>query len=516
MKTKLVTLIGDPLDNLRQLGMQEKAAFEVLETRILLLVSQSSILRQGQDLAKRVKGLFAKKKELTFFETCIEAYCEGLGIAPPRYHHLLELFELAAHYGQIYPELKSILPGCTSVFAKGPEGVTHSRLLDFPLTGIFEETTRLYYWKPEGRAALLTYSCEGLAPLFFHTIHESGLSLALHHKPSHTYQSEGEGIFHIVFETLFKAQTMLDLRKLLKKRNSVTKWSLLLTDKVGTVQVIDVEGPSQKTETYSLTEHPQLIFTNIPLQNTEKGFEHYLEFSYQRQVWCKERLTKKSKSHLLDRLTDVSDQDQKNWFHPAATLTTVGALSVNLTHGHLDLKTGQGALVASDAIERYALGQGKTPSVFKEAKEPTEFEMAWKRASKAQSYFDQEKFDLAYHELQMSISLMPNGLWKEILNFYLCTWDFKFISNQRELSHVYKRARALRLPPSLRDQWIFLLMRLEKKLGLQTTHPEKQVSEPMRRFYVQERDSSKPVFATWMKLLYPRIDILDVMAPHHR
>ncbi len=50
----------------------------------------------------------------------------------------------------------------------------------------------------------------------------------------------------------------------------------------------------------------------------------------------------------------------------------------------------------------------------------------WKKAGLAQAAFDQGDWELAYHQMQMAITLMPHPVWKEILNFYLCLWDFKF------------------------------------------------------------------------------------------
>jgi hypothetical protein len=59
-------------------------------------------------------------------------------------------------------------------------------------------------------------------------------------------------------------------------------------------------------------------------------------------------------------------------------------------------------------------------------------------------------------------------------------------------------------------------MRMEKKLELSYTVRADQVSESMQELFQQEKSASKPVFATWMKLLYPRLEILDVFSPYHK
>lgn len=515
MKTKIISLNGDLRENLYQLGLKEKKAFKKLESRVLRLLSTNTFLRQGQDILNRARTLL-KKKEEGLFQECIKAYADGLGIDSIRYMSFLSLFELAAHYGQLFPELKGLLPGCTSVFSKTEGEISHTRLIDFPLIGIFEESPTLYYWRSEGKPTLMSYSCEGLAPLFFQVIHESGMSLALHHKPGLNYNREGESIFEIIFETLFKTQGFFEIRKELKERATVTKWCLLLVENKGQVQVIDMDGFSMNHESYNLNETSPLIFTNIPLQKDLVGFDSFLRFSSQRQEWLKEKLKRSQKKHILDLLTDVEDQKERKWLHPAATLSTVAAYHVNLTQGTLDLKEGEGALVQADKIIRFSLADQSDSQVLKKEEDLSDFEKAWKRASLAQSAFDQGEYEIAYHELQMAQALMPHSLWKEIFSFYLCVWDFKFISNSKELALIYKKLRKLNVPDSLKNQWHLFCMRFEKRLGLVLTVEAKDLSPYLVPLFEQEKAASKPLFATWMKLLYPRLEILDIFSPHHK
>lgn len=514
MKTMIVPLIGNPIENLYQLGLREKESFLQIEQRITKLLSTNSLLRFGQDILVRARILM-KRKDESFFDQCIKSYSEGLGIDATRYRSFLALFELAAHYGQVYPELKGLLPGCTSVFAKINGEIIHNRLLDFPLIGIFEEKPRLYFWQPEGKEPILSYSCEGLAPLFFQGLHGSGISFALHHKPGKSFHQDGQSIFQIAFETMFEAVEFGDLKKELKKKTSITKWSFLLLDKSGQALVMDIEGPAQNFESYHVNETSPLIFTNIPLQNDSGGFDSYLKFSEDRQSWLKDKLKATKELHILDAMTDVDDQKVKAWLHPVATLSTVGAYSINLTQGTVDFKEGESALVKSDAIIRLFLANQDLETL-KQPGQITQIERAWKRAARAQSAFDQGDYDLAYHELQMAKSIMPHAVWKEIFSFYLYVWDFKFIGNTKELALIYKKVKTLNLPPALKDQWILLIMRIEKKLELLPTVNGEDVSPHLRPLFQLEKMATKPVFATWMKLLYPRLEILDVFSPHHK
>jgi hypothetical protein len=515
MKTILVPLIGDPKENLYQLGLKERESYLRLEARINSLLSANNFLRYGQDIISRARALL-KKKEDSFFEQCIEAYAEGLGIEPSVYMSFLSMFELAAHYGQVYPELKGLLPGCTTLFEKTPEGFVHNRLIDFPLIGSFNENPRLYYWKIEGKPAILNYSCEGLAPLFFQTIHDSGFSMSLHHKPGLSYHKEGQSIFKIAFEGLFEAPNMNDFRRELRKKISVTKWGFYMLELSGNVVCTDIDGPAINFEAFNLNESSPLIFTNIPLHKDPSGFEHFIGFCQSREVWLREKLGRRKNQHTLDLMTDVKDQKTRKWIHPVSTLSTVGAIQINLAKGIVQVKEGDSALTSSDPIVEFSLANQSDRKLLKKAEPPSEFERAWKHASLAQSHYDQGQWDQAYHHLQMAEAIMPHTIWKEILKFYLNVWNFKFVTNKRELALIYRDLKKIVPPEPLKDQWLFLCMRMEKRLGLVLTVNGSLLSPYLLNEFKAEIEAPLPLFNTWMKLLYPRLEILDVFSPHHR
>lgn len=515
MKTTIIPLIGDPKENLYQLGKKERIAFQKLQVRVSDLLSANNILRYGQDILSRARAIL-QKKEASFFDDCVAAYAEGLGIDASEYMSFLSLFELAAHYGQIFPELKGLLPGCTSLFEKTSEGFCHTRLIDFPLVGVFDVSPRLYYWKFDGKPAVLNYSCEGLAPLFFQAIHESGFSLALHHKPGENYHREGQSIFKITFDGLFEAPSMQEFRRELRKKVSVTKWGFYMMDTAGSVLCSDIDGPAINLEQFHLNESSPLIFTNLPLQQGSSGFESYATFCQHRELWLRDKLKRRKQQHTLDLLTDVKDQKLRGWVHPTATLSSVGAIHINLSRGTVQVKEGLGAMVAGDAIVEFSLGEQSEGKVIKKEETLGDFERAWKQASLAQSAYDQGNWDLAYHHLQMAEALVPHSVWKEIFRFYLNLWNFRFITNKRELAQIYRDTKNLQLPEVLKDQWYFLCLRLEKRLGLVFTVQEANVSPQLRSKFIQEKEAPLPIFNIWMKFLYPRLEILDVFSPHHR
>lgn len=506
--------MGDMEESLYQLGLAEKDAFLKIEERVQKLISKNILLRNGQDILVRAKILL-KKKEDSLFTKAIDAYAKGLGVDKVRYLSFLSLFEMAAHYGQAFPELKGMLPGCTSLFQKQGNDITHSRIFDFPLVDMFETSSRLYYWKFEGMPQVLNFSCEGLAPLFIQAIHECGMSFALHHKPGTSFHQDGLGIFQIIFETMFESKNHNDFRKGIKKRESVTKWGLLFSEISGNVFHLDIDGPSQRIETFNLHEISPLIFTNIPLQTDDgKSIESYMRFSQMRQEWLKSRLAS-SKLGILDLITNVSDDKDKSFLHPCGTLATVGAYHINQSQGFIELKFGSGALTKSDGIIRFNMGEFSQGQIIKAPEKLSEFEDAWKRASRAQSFFDQEKMDFGYHEIQMAIEIMPNVHWKNIFKFYLYHWDFMVVQNSKELSMIYKKLKKLNLPKELYSQWRILCCRYEIKLGL-SVDTVTDLPEDLQAMMTQEKDAPKALWLTWMKLIYPRLEILDTFSPHQK
>ncbi len=516
MKTKLVPIRGNIEEALYQVGLDEKASFKLLEERVNHLLSRSSFLRTGQEILSKAKLRFSRRKdeEITFFQRCVKSYAEGLGTDLNGYLNFLSLFEIAAHYGQKLPDLQAILPGCTSVFLRTEEEISHTRLMDFPLTGIFEEKPRLYLWEKDGKPLLLTYSCEGLAPLFLQGLHGNGISFALHHKPGNNFYKEGAGVFEILFDLLYQDLKPQGIKKDLKLIRTKTKWGFLFLDKNGRLENYDIEGPSFVQEHIDLPFNPPQVLTNIPLREDDPALGDFIAFCQSREEWAHKKLKKSSRTHPLDLLTDVSDQKNRNWSHPAATLSTTGALWINLTQGFLDIKEGEGALVASDPIVRVDLAVDNKIEVLKNAGKKNSFEMAWKKASLAQAYFDQEKFDRAYHELQMARALIPGHPWEDIFQFFLCSWDFLLLPSTKELSHVYKTLRELKLPKLLEGQQKLLIQRIEKKLKLQYTINPSEVPPAVKKLFEQERDANRALFSAWMGLIYPRMEQLTVHAPH--
>lgn len=509
---KLIT-ITDTEDSLYQLGLQEKEAFHRIYERVSHILGDNEVLSTFIEFAGRAKVILEYKQK-TLFHQALRSYSEGLGIHPSKYLTFLLLIELAAQKN-IFPDLKSLLPGCTSIFQKKDEKITHLRIVDFPLIEAFENNQRFYHWKLPGRPNVLTYSSPGLALLFINGIHESGMSFSLHHKTSVNCNKNGKTIFEILFNSIFDAKDLNRWKELLKNQSAFSKWGIYAVDAKGEVLACDLDHISYHKKQYSLKETPDVLFTNVSLQSHDDESHQFLKFTHSRQTWIKNELEKPLKDHPLDQFTDVSHQKSKSWNHPAATLSTIAAYYINLTEGYIDFKVSDsGPITKSDMIARLNLGTGEFTTIKEKGKE-TSFEKAWKTAGLAQASFDKKDPEMGYHQLQMAIALMPDKTWKSIWEFFQMAWEYKIIGNNQELSLIYEKLKKLKLPALLNDQKNFMTLKFEKRLGLQKTISTSDLSIPYKNLY-DELDKLNPlVFYGHTKTQSVRLEILEIFSPSY-
>lgn len=509
---KLIT-INDTEESLYQLGLQEREAFERIYNRVVTILGDNELLSTLIEFTGRAKVILEYKQK-TLFHQALRSYSEGLGIHPSKYLTFLLLIELAAQKN-IFPDLKALLPGCSSIFENKDGKMTHLRILDFPLVDLFENNQRFYHWKLEGRENILTYSSPGLALLFVNGIHHSGMSFSLHHKTSAHCNNAGKSIFEILFNTLFEARDLHRWKELLKNQSTFSKWGIYAVNAQGEVLACDLDHISFHKKNFSLFESPQLFFTNVSLHSHADESHQFLKFTHSRQTWIKNELERKVKDHPLDQYCDVGYQKNKTWHHPAATLASIGAYYINLTDGHIDFKVSEsGPITKSDAIYRLELGSGQFQEIKPRGKE-TPFEKAWKLAGHAQASFDKKDSELGYHQLQMAIAIMPDKTWKNIWDFFQIAWEFKTISNNQELSLIYEQVKKIKLPPLLSDQRNLLILKFEKRLGLLKTIPLDELSIPYQNLYDELDKTNSLVFRGLAKSQVIRLEILEIFSPRY-
>ncbi len=510
MSIKAEYLFGDLQENFYQLGRKEQEDFVQLEEHLKKLLSSYHLLKIWQDLLSKSQVLF-KKKSQTFFEIALKSYAEGLERPVSEVRRVFELVEIAAHYGQINPELKAIIPGCTSVFEKSSHGVYHHRLIDFPLMNFFKGKARIYHSQFTNTVGVSWVGLAGMSLAPLHLFSQTGFSLALHQKPSPKFYSQGELIYSVLFDLIFRNETLNDIRKDLRIKTSQNKWGGYIIDKNHDVLAFDIEGPQHWFEKFELTDSRPLIFTNVPVKYSmgeSVQEDHFVTVAEARARGLSQILKKKKNFHLEDLYQIFHPRtDQGHWSIPALTTSTQIGFSFEITKASLETLEEK-----TECIWKKSQVKLKEPKL-----KENPLSVSWEHLSEGQAYLDQGKEDIAYHHFQMARSLCPQGSYQAIIEFFIIVLEYKFSQTSEELGFIYNRLLEIEhlLPPHLQDHAILMRLRFERRLKLVVTSNPLDLKHPgWQKLWTKEKDASDIWLSTWKSLITPRFDLLDVFYPY--
>ncbi len=510
MSLKVERLIGDLKENFYQLGRKEAEDFHNLEVNLKKLLSSYHLLKIWQDLLSRSHSLF-KRRNQSFFELALTAYAEGLERPVADVRRVIELVEIASHYGQIRPELKALIPGCTSVFEKTVHGIFHHRLIDFPLMNFLKNKAKLYVTQFNGTTPVSWVGMSGMCLAPFHLFSGKGFSVALHQKPSPQYYAQGELIYSVLFDLMFRNETLNDLRKDLRIKSTQNKWGGYIVDKNHDVLAFDIEGPQHWFEKFSLEEKHPLIFTNTPLKYSfgdNLNEDRFVSVSAARATGAGQILKKKKNIHLADLHHLFEPRfDKEQWSIPTSTVSTQISFTYELKSGKIQTTNEEMPSIWKKS-EWIALNSKEKPEALK---------IPWSHLTLAQGHLDQNQEDLAYHHFQMARTLCPQGHWATIIEFYLIILEYKYAQSKAELGFIYKRLLELEktLPAHFQDHALLMKLRFEKRLKLVITSDPLQLKHPgFQKLWTKEKEASELWLQTWKNLITPRFDLLDVFYPY--
>ncbi len=510
MSLQVERLYGDLQENFYQLGRKEAEDFKELELYLGKLLSSYHLLKIWQELLSRSMSLF-KKKPQTFFEIALASYAEGLERPAAEVRRVIEFIEVAAHYGQIRPELKALIPGCTSVFETNAQGSFHHRLIDFPLLNFFQGKARLYTSHFNGTTPVSWIGMAGMSLAPLHLFSGHGLSLALHQKPSLNFYSQGELIYSVLFDLMFRNETLGDLRKDLRIKSSHNKWGGYVLSKTNEVLAFDIEGPQHWFEKLELTEKSPLIFTNTPLKYStgeDVNEDQFVDVSTARAMGAAQILKKKKQISINDLHQLFQPHTANNlWVLPAKTVSTQISFSYEIKTGKID--TLDSTMPTIWKKTEWSERKFTMPS------DP--MQKSWHHLSLGQGYLDQKQDDYAYHHFQMAQALCPKGVWHSIIEFYLIILEYKFAQSKEELGFIYQRLLGLEkaLPLHFHDHALLMRLRFERRLKLVITSNPLDLKHPgHQKLWTKEKDASELWIITWKNLITPRFDLLDVFYPY--
>ena len=526
-----IELLGNAEENFYALGLKDHEGFDMLYQSLKKLCMRTDLFSKAVKLALDITNKTEfQKKEIN--HKLIQAYAEGLKRPVGDIYFALLLPEFIAAFNKWTPNLLGLVPGCSSLFTldKKTDSTIHTRLLDYPLAGTFDNFERTSLYDLKGRYKIFSLGTKGLCFPSLSAINEKGLSFALHYKHGDYFDLKGHSIFSTVFEILSYCESIHDVKKFLKEYPSMSYWGLYLSDSQGGVGSFDICGREIYQEKFEIHEHNHLYFNNRPILSEKKGDElqpygNKIQCNMRREVfkekWQKKKNISNKTLEPLKVLTTPLDQKKrkgKDLKLDTLTPSTIQALSFNFKQNEVYIIGGKAPKVYHQEVYKYQniFGPLKvTPVKTTEEKMPHEWQ-ALREISLAQSFFDIGEIQKCYHHLQLGILKLKDHPFESIYQFYFYVIEFMFESEKKSLSYSYANMRKLRgkLPPYLEDHLLLFLMRMEKVLGIKEIDKNPPIQHPALKEIYQKEYKLKPLAIKMMKkLIYPRMETFDIIYP---
>lgn len=525
-----IHLFGNIEDNFYTLGQRDKIAFSDLHDQVSKLCARNNILAKFLKISAEYSTKFFHKKYAHNLKE-IEAYTEGLGRKKEDYIFFLLLPELVASFNKWIPELTSLIPGCSSLFYLDQEekALIHNRILDYAVSGLFDTNERSILYDFKNHKKIFSYGSAGIPLPCLSSINEDGLSVALHYKHRDFFNLEGESIFLIISEMISECSNIHDAVKFLRKKESMSYWGIYLGDKNAEVASIDICGKDFYQEKFNLNDnHKYLYFNNLPL-NKNKETKSDRPFGTINQCQMRHQTTQKKMAKLKESKDiqkdvfkifsnlEVTKESNHaiNWKMSPITPSSVQCISFNN-------KTFRTFFIPGDApkfykgelIEINDIFNTPTQKHHKAKTKDTKKLRGYQRLAKFQRELDRSNIPQAYHEIQMSILDFKNRPEQYICEFYFYILEFIYEVDQRDLSYIYENFKGLegKLPSYLEDHRILFIQRVATSLGIEHDQISSKIqNKNLRDLYLKESKLNALSIRALKKLIFPRIEILDVL-----
>lgn len=524
-----IHLFGNSSENFYSLGKRDKIAFQAMYTQLSSLCARNNLLVRLLKATTDISRNFVKNNESQNLND-LKAYAEGLEVSFDQVLFAFILPEMVSSFNKFSPHLLSVIPGCSSLFMwdEKRSGIVHSRILDYALSGIFEENERSVLYDFPNRNNVFSFGSSGIPLPSMSAMNSKGLTVALHYKHNDHFDLTGESIFFIVSEILFHTSDIRETIKLLKSKTSMSLWGLYIADRNGEVASIDICGRDLHHEKFELKDHKYLYFNNRPLL---KRSEDLQPFGNKNQCIMRAEVVKERiKDVKLSKDTDLltlgleilgAPSAKKNISFKDWKLSPVTPSSLQLYSFH---NTKNEALFVPGATAKYFNGEylelknlftsSTTQSIHGEVKELSNFQIGIDFLTKFQTSIDRGDTVVAYHTIQMAIKYLKETPEGEIAKFYFCITQYIFENDKRDLAYLYKDLKKLKnkLPSYLEDHRLLFLMRLEKILNYTIENQEKKISNKnLATLYKKELLKNSIAVKSLRHLIFPRIDVLDII-----
>ncbi|MGK0367777.1 MAG: hypothetical protein ACI9QD_000916, partial [Thermoproteota archaeon] len=414
-------------------------------------------------------------------------------------------------------------------YDKKTKSTHHSRILDFPLTQVFNQHERIIQYQFKNAPKIFSYSCAGLPFPGLTSMNEHGLSVAIHQKFSNFFDAHGESIFSIVFDIINNAKTTNEARKILRNKHSMTLWGLYMADKEGNVFCADICGKTLNTEHFKIEDQSYFYFNNIPIKqdySTENaGPFYYKDLCSQRFKNFKnfaknKKITFENSLQILCQHQPLNANKSTQWTQPPITMASVQAVSFNLNKLETMYIPG-----AAPKLFKGELVHIKKPFAFKdhdtenitkdyEHKLDPQYIKGLQLLAQAQAEYDLKKYEKSYHCIQMSKEYLREYADATIAQFFFIVWQYIFSTSNDDLKAVHRQFIKIKksLPNHLKEHCFLFINRIEQICSMHSTVKITDLKHERAQYIFEKESKLKGAVIKGMKkLIYPRLELPDII-----
>lgn len=532
-KLPLVTLVGDPLENLYQLGVKDRDKFQAILAQIESLLGTP--WKATDKISKELLKIQANKilRQVPEFKNKIEAYAEGLMIDPKRLAAAYLLPEFLSFMSKWLPAYSLNLLGCSSFFMMDRENKSplHGRILDFPLLESYDLHERAVLYSFNDTPKIFSYGASGLFYPSLTAMTEHGITFALHQIFSDSYDNKGTPIFELIYQLLSNADNKRSAIKFLKKARSLTCWAFHLGFKNGDVLACNINGNELHYEEYKLKGNDILYFNNMPMDKKIKpgdflpfGIKNYCSMRSSIAKRKIKKLTKIEKASSLDLIESIAtpvDQKikyNKNWKLDTVTSVSVAISTFNAKLGRSHFVGGKAPkILPAPLIEWENIWNAPTQTIIKEKKgdKGKNYKEGMTHLGLSQKYFGQKDPHLAYHHCQMAVSTLKGRPEESICQFYFLVYQYIHETKSKVRKHLLAEFKEIKdkIPDHLKDHCTLFIDRLERILGVKNSVGKKDIKNGNLKKVLtfEKKIPTLLLHPLTSKFILPKPDILDIV-----
>ena len=174
----IIKLFGNPEENFYSLGKKDRDGYILIQEQITKLCMRSEYTAKLIKKVTEATAIYTKKGSIKL-ESELKAYAEGLEKPYSDVLFTLLLPEIVAAFNKWMPNLLSVVPGCSSllVWDKNNKAPVHGRVLDYAISGPYEEYERAVHYNFSNRLKSFSYAQKCKFYTIIYVIFSSLLSL---------------------------------------------------------------------------------------------------------------------------------------------------------------------------------------------------------------------------------------------------------------------------------------------------------------------------------------------------